>query len=517
MRTRNFIILTTILFVLPFTACAQKKQGGKTTVAAKKDTLTILTEKAEAGDAAAQNTLGTWYYQGKNVDKNYETAFAWWKKSADQGNAYAIGNLAMCYQLGNGTKKDSVMAVGLYKSAIKKGNTELIKQHEKLAEKRENTFSNMLMYDLYNTGTGVKHDAAKVAFYLEHTAEMGNTEQQYRLALHYLNSNQADKAAEWFNVAAQNGSVGATYYSGYLLHQGMGVAQDKEKGIALMKKADESGFIAATSQLGIMFYEGDGVDVDYTQAVKYLKKSAAQNGNSQWLLGLCYLRGNGVAQDYYKAAQWLAESALSHEKEFNELLKEDNEGAFSQYLMGLKHYYVNKDYDAAIECFKKVEKAKVAEGKTMQAICLANDNYTKNNAKKAAKLLEKASAESAVANYYLSTLYENGKGVKKDEAKALELLQKAAEDDIAYAQCKLGDMYMMGRGVPKDLVKAATLYLQAESLRHLTPESAKNLAQCYTKKISSIPDVDQAEKRIKQLQGIKDNDRLLTLLNKLSK
>ena len=126
---------------------------------------------------------------------------------------------------------------------------------------------------------------------------------------------------------------------------------------------------------------------------------------------------------------------------------------------------------------------------------------------------EKANIESKCASLKSAIEANN-----TDEIKRLkEELQKAAEDDIAYAQCKLGDMYMMGRGVPKDLVKAATLYLQAESLRHLTPESAKNLAQCYTKKISSIHDVDQAEKRIKQLQGIKDNDRLITLLNKLSK
>lgn len=517
MKAKLFIIFAIVLFVLPFSACAQKKTVGKTSTVTKKDSLTILMKKAEAGDPKAQNTLGTWFYQGKNVDKNYEKALKWWAKSADQGNPYAIGNMAMCYQLGDGINKDSIMAAKLYKSAIKKGNLELIKQHEKLAEKKENTFSNMLMYDLYNTGTGVKHDASRAAYYLEHLAEMGNTDQQYRLALYYLNNNQANKAVKWFKQAAQNGSIGATYYYGFLQHQGMGITQNKEKGISLMKKANERGFLAAANQLGKIYYEGDGVDVDYAQAVEYLKKAAPKNGKSQWLLGLCYLYGNGVTQDYYKATQWLAESASSHEKEFNELLRADNEGTFSQYLMGLKHYYISKDYNKAIDCFKKVEKAKAVEGKTMQAVCLANNNYAKNNAKKAVKLLYKASATSAVANYYLSALYENGKGVKKDEAKAIELLQKAAADGIAYAQCKLGDKYMTGNGVPKDYVKAAQLYMQAESQKHLTPESAKKLAQCYNLKISVLPDLDQADKRIKQLQGQKDNDRLINLLKMLSK
>ena len=513
MKTKIYIILAAIHLVLPFTACAQKNQGNKTTTVEKKDTLIILTEKAEAGDAAAQNTLGTWYYQGKNVEKNYQTALKWWSKSADQGNAYAIGNMAMCYQLGNGIQKDSALSVSLYKSAIKKGNAEIIKQHERLAEKKENTFSNMLMYELYNTGTGVKHDASKAAYYLKNLAEMGDSEQQYRLALYYLNNSQADNAIKWFELAAQNGSVGATYYCGYLLHQGMGVTQDKKKGIGLMQKAEEKGFIAADNQLGRIYYEGDGVERDFAKAVNYLNKAAPTTGKAQWLLGLCYLKGQGVTKDYYLATQWMVESAFAHEKEFNALLGDESESAFSQYLMGLKHYYIEKNFDAAIACFKKVEKAKIAEGITMQALCFAN----KNNAKKAFKLLTKASEKSAVAGYYLSCLFEDGNGTKKDTEKALDLLKKAADAGIAPAQCKLGDRFFEGMNVTKEYTKAAQLYLAAERQHHLSSASAKRLAQCYMKRISVLPDLNQAEERVKQLQSKVDNDKLITLLKKISK
>lgn len=508
-------VLAVVAF--PMSVCAQKKQTTKIKVDAKKDTLTVLTEKATAGDAVAQNTLASWYYNGKNVQQNYETAVKWWSKSADQGNVYAIGNLAMCHQLGKGIKKDSVLAIKLYKTAIKNGNNDLVVQHAKLAEKKENAFSNFLMYELYNNGIGVKRDAVKAASYMEHLAEIGDVDSQYRLALYYLNNNQADKAVRWFRTAAQNGNVGAIYYYGMLLHSGMGVAQDKEKGLRMMQKAEEKGFIAADNQLGRIYYEGDGVEMDFAKAVNYLKKAAPTTGKAQWLLGLCYLKGQGVTKDYYLATQWMVESAFAYEKEFNALLGDESESAFSQYLMGLKHYYIEKNFDAAIACFKKVEKAKIAEGITMQALCFANKNYAKNNAKKAFKLLTKASEKSAVASYYLSCLFEDGNGTKKDTEKALDLLKKAADAGIAPAQCKLGDKYFEGMNVTKEYTKAAQLYLAAERQHHLSSASAKRLAQCYMKHISVLPDLNQAEKRVKQLQSKVDNDKLITLLKKISK
>ena len=518
MKTTNIIILALATFlVAPISACAQKQRVNKKTVVAEKDTLAILTEKATEGDASAQNTLGLWYYSGKNVEQNYKTALQWWAKSANQGNPYAIGNMAMCYQLGRGVQPDSTLAVALYKKAVEKGNKDIVAQHEKLAEKKENLFSNALMYELYANGVGVRPDLAKAATYQEVLAEAGDAMRQYRLALYYMNIDRADRAAKWFKAAAEQDVPGALYYYGYLLHKGMGIGQDKGKGIEMMQKAEEKGFLAADYQLGMAYHDGDGVAQDYQKAVEYLKKAAPVNGKAQWQLGLCYLNGEGVACDYDFATQWFAESFRSHEKEFNALLEESGKEAFREYLMGLFHYHVDKDFEVAIACFKKVEKAKRVEGKTMQAMCLANKDYAKGNVKKAAKMLEKASAESPVAKFYLADFYANGIGVQKDEAKASELLTKAADEGVGEAMCALGDKYMAGDGVPQDFVKAAQYYLQAESQLRLTVASAKNLAKCYEKRISGLPDMDNVEKRIEQLNAHQQNDRLMYLLKTFKK
>lgn len=516
-------ILTFVFAVITlatFASCPVKKTKNNIKDNVKTDSTALVVDKAQKGDAASQNTLGTWYYTGKDsIKQDYRQAFTWWGRSAKQGNPSAIGNMAMCYQLGRGTKKDSVMAVNLYKSAIRKGNKAIISQHEQIVNNTKSIFSSLLLRDCYLSGIGIDKDFKKASFYLEKAAEYGDVDSQFSQGLSSLNGNQADKAVEWFKRAASKGHVGAIYYYGNLMHKGMGIAQDKEKGVKYLELAAVKDFPMASYQLGKIYYDGDGVERDYSKAAEYLTK-AAEKGNApaKWLLGNCYLKGNGVPQDFYRATQWLSEVGVSsHQKEMNKLLQEDNEGLYSQYLLGLKKYYVEKDYASAIEYFTKVNKAKNPEGATMLGVCLANKDYAKRNLKKAIKTLTKACETSDVANYYLSAMYETGTGVDKDDKKALDLLQTASDKGIAYAQCKLADRYMQGNGVVKDFTKAAQLYLQAEAQNYLTPQSAKNLAECYKKKLSVLPDLNNAEKRIEQLGKQKNNNNLIRLLSMIEK
>ena len=506
------MILATISVAILNAAPAKKKQT-KAKVE-KVDSIALMIDKANKGDAKAQNTVGVWYYTGKDtLRQDYKKALQYWALSAKQDNVDAIGNMAMCYQLGRGTEKDSATAAGLYKAALIKGSQTIIPQHETIVKNTGSLFSSLLLKECYKDGIGTKKDIQKYVYYMEQAANKQDATSQYELALYYLNNQQADKAVTWFKKAAKQGEVGATYYYGYLMFNGQGMVQDKKGGIKLLQSAADKDFTMAYYQLGRIYYEGDGTDQDYKKAVDYLRKAAERkNYNAKWLLGLCYLKGNGVKQNYYFATQFLADAAPSHQKEFKQLLSDDKEGTFTQYLNGLKQYYVEKDYATAISYFKKVSKAKNVEGKTMLAVCYGNKDYEKRNVKKAFKTLNKVSGESPAADYYLSSMLESGTGSEVDEKRALSLLTNAAENGVAYAQCKLGDKYMEGKGVTKDLSKAAKLYLQAEAQGHLTPESAKNLAECYAKKIGILPDLANAEKRIEQLRNYKRNENLINLL-----
>lgn len=516
---KTLAILTLMTVVCTNTYCAQPSKKNVKSVAV--DSTTVIIEKAKAGDAASQNIVGGWYYTGKDsVKQNYEQALQWWSRSAKQKYPEAIANMAMCYQFGHGIKQDSTMAVNLYKSAIREGNKNVISQHEKLAKAEKNIFSCLFLRDCYMKGIGVEKDLKQASYYQELAAEGGHEPSQFAIGLNLLNNKQADKAADWFKKAADQGNAGATYYYGFLLLNGMGVNQDKVEGIKYLEKASQLGFPTADYQLGVLYREGNGTEKNEEKAFSYFKKAAYHgNAESKWELGNAYLNGTGTVVDYYLATQWLAEVALTtHKKEFNELLKKDNEGLFSQYLMGLRKYYVDKDYSEAIKYFTKVEKTKNPEGQTMLGLCYANKDNPKQNFKKAIKTLTKAAENgSHLAVYHLSGMYETGTGVDKDIAKAIELLKKAADAGIARAECRLGDHYMTGNGVSKDLTKAALLYLDAEAQNQLTPQSAKNLAECYKNKISALPDLENTEKRIEHLSTQKNDIKLYKLLNLLEK
>lgn len=74
MKTHLFSITTTIILLLfSFSLRAQNSD------------INTLTNKANAGDASAQNELGICYAKGKGVTKNLNEAIKWYRKAAEQG------------------------------------------------------------------------------------------------------------------------------------------------------------------------------------------------------------------------------------------------------------------------------------------------------------------------------------------------------------------------------------------------------------------------------------------------
>ena len=518
---KNLIMALTVAFVFCTTnAVAQRNRSNRQTV--QRDTVAVLMEQASAGSATAQNTLGNWYYNGQRVQQNYETALKYWALSAKQGNVDAIGNMAMCYQLGRGTAKDSTMAVKLYKEAFKKGNKNVLQQHEDLVEKKNNLFSATLLHEVYRDGIGVTANSKKAQFYLQKAAEGGDTNCQKAWALQLINSEKNKEAVKWFKVLADKNDLTGIYYYGYMLYKGMGIQQDKERGVQLLKRAADRGLLSGNRQLAKAYYDGEGVKQDYATAVEHLKKAVTNRkpkfADSQILLGKCYMNGQGVKQNYDQAIQWLAEAYTQNTKQAEEVKKvidDEADATFRAYIEGLKKLYIDKNYAEAQKAFKKVEKAKNVEGSTMLAAVLMDEDNSKGDAKKAAKMLEKLVDKSATAKYYLAQLYQEGRGVEKDTKKAGELILKAAAEDNGYAQEKAGDMYFEGRGVAQDYVKAVEYYLMAEAQSKLSAQSAKNLAKCYTMGISNLPDKDKAQERIEALNSIRNGNKMKDMLKNL--
>lgn len=501
-------------FNSPMLSTAAKAKVTKKTKAnnVQADTLAVLTKKATEGDAIAQNTLGLWYYTGKNVKQNYKEAINWWGKSAKQDNADAIGNMAMCFQLGHGTKADSLTAIRLYHKALRMGNKDIIAQHEAIVKNTGSLFSCKLLYSCYSQGIGTKTNQAKAAQYIERLAQAGDVDMQFNLALQQYNSKNMDDAVKWFKMAAAKGKPGALFYLGLMTFQGTGIAQDKAQGLKLFQKAADMGFLSGYHQLGRAYLDGNGVEQDLDKAQQLLMLCAGKYNNAAYDLARCYIKKG----DMYMAAQWVAEVAHSHQKQVNALLADTGNKMLCDYLAALRLYYIDKDYETALKTFKTLEKQGLAEGIAMQAVCMGNKDYAKRNVKKTVKMMQKAMDKgSMAASYYLAVMTGAGQGVKQDKTMATQLMKKAADGGIAFAQNKLGDMYYKGDGVTQDFTLAAKYYLMAEAQHRLSPASSLSLASLYEREINSLPDLDKKKERIDQLKKVKENNNLIQLLKAL--
>lgn len=79
---------------------------------------------AQQGNAIAQNNLGFMYANGHGVTQNYQEAFKWYLKSAQQGLAVAQINLGELYENGYGTRRDLQQAIEWYNKAAQQGDLE---------------------------------------------------------------------------------------------------------------------------------------------------------------------------------------------------------------------------------------------------------------------------------------------------------------------------------------------------------------------------------------------------------
>ncbi|MCH5233273.1 MAG: sel1 repeat family protein [Muribaculaceae bacterium] len=477
-----------------------------------KDSLNAIMDKAKSGDASAMNEVGTWYYDGKHVKQDYKEAYEWWKKASLKQNVRAIANLGLCYQLGKGIEKDTVNAIRLYEKSIKEGNTSLLKQRADNAAK--NPFDAMLAGDCYENGIGTNKDYAQAAEFYSMAANKGSVDGMRQAGLCFLNSKNNQKALKFFEMGAAKGDVSCEFWAGKMLLGDMGVPADKNQGVVYILKAAEAGMPAAENLMGELYASGNGVTKNMTQSTEWFRK-AALNGNDKgmWNYGNALKNGDGVNPNYDEALFWMAEAyPVGYQRAFRKMV-EDMESTgtdpFLNYLKGMKFYLIDGNMKDATDQFKKVEKAKIDEGKIMQAVVLASKRNEKPNAKKAAAELQKLANNNPEAAYYLATLYESGNGVDQNMATAIDFYRKAADMGYGKAQCYLADIYYEGRGTDKDLISAVNLYQKAAVNHQLSEKGATRLAECYENGLGGLPN---DKKKAEELKNKKYQDNLGNLL-----
>jgi hypothetical protein len=124
-------------------------------------------EAAEAGDATAQERLGSLFERGRaGAPKIYEEAARWYLKAAEQGHPDAQHKLATLYSAGRGVPQD---------------DAEATKWLRRAAEQGHQTAQNNLGISL-RRGTRTPKDEAEAAYWFRKAAEQGFRQCQFYLA-----------------------------------------------------------------------------------------------------------------------------------------------------------------------------------------------------------------------------------------------------------------------------------------------------------------------------------------------
>lgn len=100
------------------------------------------------------------------------------------------------------------------------------------------------------------------------------TSQLLEQGLKALDNKDYEKAAKFFEQAANQGNAEAQFWIGLLYDNGDGVYMNKETAVMWYRKSAEQGYVDAQVNLARCFGLGIGVPQDENQAVYWLRKAA---------------------------------------------------------------------------------------------------------------------------------------------------------------------------------------------------------------------------------------------------
>ena len=342
-------------------------------------------KSAQEGNKFAQFSLANLYYYGNVAEKNLKGAFGWYMRSAKQGQpyaAYAVGNM---YENGELAEKDKKKSQGYYNQALS-GFLKL----EADGQADDNLFYKIGV--MYKNGLGTEADMDMALEYFKRSAELNNKNGLYEygkaLLLGENITQDIPKAMDCLEKAVRLGNLNAKRFLALEYISGEHIEQDIDKGIEMLTECADGGDPLSCFMLGRIYFKGEFVNRDLSKAEKYLLMADKDSGHACYYLGKLYQEEEKYDLD--KSVEWL-EKAVTY----------DDISANASY--------------------------------SLAKILLENNKY--HNSERAVKLLVSAADENNWASFLLGRLYLFGtEDIEKDKEKAMEWLNRSADDGNVYAQ-----------------------------------------------------------------------------------
>ena len=333
--------------------------------------------------------IGKMHCYGLGTEQDYEKAFEWFLKSAQEGNKFAQYSLANLYYYGNGVEKDLSQAFLWYRKSSEQGQPYAPYAVAQMYDKGE--------YVSQSEETAQRYYKVALSGFLElESKDQADDNLFYKIGVMYKNGlgTEADisKAIDYFKRSAEMNNKNGLYEYGKTLIQGKYIEADLNKGLECIEKAMKLKNSNAKRFFALEYISGEYFSQDIEKGL-FMLTECADKGDSFacFQLGQFYLKGEIVTQDLERAEKYL-------------LLAEDNE--FTQYAFG-KLYLQEEKYDIqrAVDYFKR------------------------------------SSDKNMWSSYQLGRLYLFGADeLEKDKEKAVEWLTKSAHDGNEYVQNMLDDM-----------------------------------------------------------------------------
>jgi len=258
-------------------------------------------------------------------------------------------------------------------------------------------------------------------------AEEGDPDLMVDVAMYYLDEcdePDGEKAAYWFEKAANAGNSDAMFNTGLHYAKGFGVERNFEKSLYWMKKADENGDEDAENYI-----------IRLTEAINAEK--TADTGDA-------------------KAQAVLAEFYMYLGKSFDQAGNE-------------------KDYAKAFEYAKKSSDSNEGHGCWILALCYQHGRGVRPDARKAFELYQKGSdLGHAACQHSLACHYFRGEIVGQDFKKGFDLCMKSAKQGYGLAMADIGRCYQFGNGVEENMNVAIKWYEKSLEVEY-DPELAEKV------------------------------------------
>lgn len=292
----------------------------------------LIQSSADAGNKDGKAALGWCYFLGAGVKQDDKNAFEIFEENAKENIATAEAGLGFCYMLGRGVSQNDKEAFVWTKKAAEHGEPK----------------AQWNLGVLYMEGKGIPKNTNEGLIWLEKGAIHASASDQRKVGYYYEYSNEVfpqnlERAAHWYQQAADKGNCCGLYSLGLCYIYGKGVQQSYEKGLNLLKKAKDKNCEYATCYLRENYYGPELVG-----------KAVAGDSDAQFKLGRAFLDGLGVEKKPEEGFRWIRKAA-------------DQENTYALNVIGvlyLKGLGAPQNGKLAIESFKKAAEKGNANAQT---------------------------------------------------------------------------------------------------------------------------------------------------------